>query len=290
MSFAVERLLVRATVSDTQPEAIGRSRVSAQLQSLKERVPQAIARLGAKEWRKRVDALTGHTTPPHAINRAYSKMREIMLTCALPCPRHSLHLGEAPGGFVQALADIVEHRGLKEQWRWTAVSLSDGPAFALDRLPTARGQAVLHDLRSWQPEDPQARYELVTGDAAVEMDHARIEQEHVSLLDAEAALACRYCAVGGDVILKFYEGGEASTLRVLAAVTRCFESCTVIKPFTSRAVNSERYLIGRRRLERESYDSAPYPAPIWCEDTHSVLDELNSDQIQSLQKIFAKVP
>lgn len=289
MSFAVERPLVRATVSDTHTEAMERTKVSTALQSLKERVPWAIARLGAKEWRKRVDALTGHTTPPHAINRAYSKMREMMLTCALPCPRHSLHLGEAPGGFVQALADIVEHRGLKEQWRWTAVSLSGGPAFALDRLPTAHGQAVLHDLRSWQPEDPQARYELVTGDAAVEMDHARLEEEHVSLFDAQAELACRYCAVGGDVVLKFYEGGEASTLRVLAAVTRCFENCTVIKPFTSRAVNSERYLIGRRRLEHESYASALHPAPIWCEDTHSVLDELNSDQIQSLQKIFAKI-
>ena len=188
MSFAVEAMPVRATVSVTRAEAIQRTEVECGAAVLEGTRAMGDRRLGPKEWRKRVDALTGHSTPPHAINRAYSKMREIMLTCALRCPRRDLPR-RSPRGLRAGLGRHCGAQGTQgEQWRWTAVSLSGGPAFALDRLPMARGQAILHDLRSWQPEDPQARYELVTGDAAVEMDHARIEEEHVSLFDAEAEL------------------------------------------------------------------------------------------------------
>ena len=226
MSLAVEHPLVRAACAEAcgATDETPRPDFAEELYALKQKVPACIDAIGAKRWRMRVDALSllHRRPPPHAINRAYAKMSEIMLTSALRCPRSSLHLGEAPGGFVQCIGDAARAGA----WNWTAVSLPSGPQFQLEKLPVHCGRVVYADLLDGDAAalaDPDARFDLVTADGACEMDHERLEEEHLPLLVAQARIACARCEVGGNVVIKFYEGCHPATLAVLASLTQCFE-------------------------------------------------------------------
>lgn len=266
-----------------------KSDAAERLARLKASVPAAIASVGRHRWHQLVDRSAPTVPlPPHAISRAYAKLKEIMLTCALPLPSRSLHLGEAPGGFVQCVGDLVDQRG-GGAWRWLAVSLREGPQFDEERLPMSRGSIRYADMLVHGDGFGRAEFDLVTADGACEMNHDHLEAEHLLLFDAQCAIACGACAPGGTVVVKFYEGACADTLRVVAAVSRCFARLSVLKPRSSRAVNSERYLVGRDRLAHEVYDAAAFPAPAWLADTAQVLDELIADQIEALGKILSTV-
>lgn len=289
MSLAVEHPLVRAACAEAcgATDETPRPDSAEELYALKQKVPACIDAIGAKRWRMRVDALSllHRRPPPHAINRAYAKMSEIMLTSALRCPRSSLHLGEAPGGFVQCIGDAARAGA----WNWTAVSLPSGPQFQLEKLPVQCGRVVYADLLDGDAAalaDPDARFDLVTADGACEMDHERLEEEHLPLLVAQARIACARCEVGGNVVIKFYEGCHPATLAVLASLTQCFERVAVLKPNSSRPVNSERYVVGRGRLPDQTFQPECKPAAAWVADTNLVVEELLQDQIEALKKIF----
>lgn len=291
MSLAVEHALVRAACGEARgaTDDTPRPDSAEELRALKQKVPACIDAIGAKRWRMRVDALSllHRRPPPHAINRAYAKMGEIMLTSALRSPRSSLHLGEAPGGFVQCLGDAARAGA----WNWVAVSLPSGPQFHIEKLPMHCGRVVYADLLDGDAAlaDPDARFDLVTADGACDMDHAFLEEEHLPLLVAQARIACTRCEVGGNVVIKFYEGCHPATLAVLASLTQCFKSVAVLKPNSSRPVNSERYVVGRGRLPDQPFQPECKPAAAWVADTNLVVEELLQDQIEALKKILKRV-
>lgn len=296
MSLAVEHILCRASfasgggTSEGCGEDAGAhepSRVASALQDAKRRVPQMRQQMGEKAWRQRVDALTvlQRRPPPYAINRAYAKLREIMETCALHPPKSSLHLGEAPGGFVQYTSDACKGR----DWSWTAVSLPTGPPFDETRLPMRLGRIIYADLLAGDEVMRalgQQKFDLVTADAAAEMDHDRLEAEHLPLLRAQAEVLCMACAPGGNAVLKFYEGCETGTLATIASISHCFESLSLIKPKSSRPVNSERYLVARGRVQGAHLVRCQALSREWAVDTTKIIDEMIADQLAALEKIF----
>ena len=124
------------------------------------------------------------------MSRAYHKLREILYTCALPPPRASVHLCEAPGGFVQAARDAAEGEGDGPAWRWRALSLAGGdggaPVPHPDVASDARGRFLEGDVlaaeadagvRALLEHCAATPADLVTADGAVEMDHARLERD-----------------------------------------------------------------------------------------------------------------
>ena len=223
------------------------------------------------------------------VSRAYHKMREIGLTCAAAA-RGVAHLCEAPGGFVQATAELAG-----DAWRWVGVSLvaAGAPAWAVD---DARGTFVAGSV--FDPACAQAVAEagvgegtadLVTGDGAVEMDHDRLEEEHWPLLVAQTEWALRFLRDGGCLVLKFFEGATPRTQAWLAWVSTCFTSVSVIRPRASRATNSERYLVARDKLSAEcpaDWDRVA-PARARTADALRVLDRLADDQTRALEAAFA---
>ena len=146
--LAVEWPVVRASVraraeGETEDEEL--SPAMLELQELKERVPEVRARLGKRQWDLRVNRARARDEVEVA-SRAYHKMREIQLSCALPIPEVSVHLCEAPGGFVQAVGVDAS-----PTWRWTATSLASGkrgaPAPAMHLLRADAGRFVEGDVR-----------------------------------------------------------------------------------------------------------------------------------------------
>ena len=113
--LAVEVPLVRASVAlasaaVSPPPADLAECVAARdaLAALKERVPVVQRRPGGeRRWNAVVNApgpMDARNRGVPTISRAYHKMHEICLSCALIPTARSAHLCEAPGGFVQCVA------------------------------------------------------------------------------------------------------------------------------------------------------------------------------------------
>jgi len=117
--LSVEYPLPRATFisssSSTTPPS-SPSPTFERLAELKERVATT-KRLAPLEWDTVVNEsalVTGVRTKIRGHTRAYHKLREIFLTCALEPPHTSVHLCEAPGAFVLATRDYVVEQKLAQ--------------------------------------------------------------------------------------------------------------------------------------------------------------------------------
>jgi hypothetical protein len=139
--------------------------------------------------------------------------------------------------------------------------------------------------------------DLVTADGAVEMDHGQLEDAHWPLLLAQTEVALRCLGPGGAYVVKFFEGYARDTTQAwIAALTHCFAAVSVIKPTSSRATNSERYLVcrGRHRSEEGgvaeeallgAFASRLVVSSAWTRDLEEhVLDLLAAEQCAALER------
>lgn len=324
--LAVEHRLVRASLTSTpcgpSDEDTPRS-VVARLDVLKRRVPGTIRRVGSRRWNAIVNAPPCAThTRSRVANRAYHKLCEILLSCGVPLPRHSVHLCEAPGGFVRCVADLWQEerdRHLSSSsdpppWTWRAVSLpctQRGIPSMDSTLVPCDGSGDWHDadifddatMATLFPSEGDASFlpaDLVTADGAREMDHDRLEEEHVGLLWAQTRTAFRCLKrpsvtpqrQGGTFVIKFFEGLRPATLAWIAFMTTHFDVVSVMKPTSSRATNSERYLVARG-FSPDAEHAAPLhpsdarrPSGVWCDHANRVLERMAEDQIHALQQAF----
>lgn len=309
--LAVEVPLLRPALSegggvpheDTDECTAARTRLAAQ----KDRVPRIVDRIGADRWRRLVDApsVVERRSSIRVISRAYHKMYEILLSCALPTVARSVHLCEAPGGFAQCVGD---HLVDASDWRWVALSLDapDAPRFAAERLRTSHGHVGYCDVYDadatvgacrtlrdgTESKEEEACADLVTADGAVAMDHGAIEAEHLRLLRAECAVALRLLRAEGTLVVKFFEGLCAETRRVVAWVAHHFEHCSVIKPTASRPTNSERYLVCKRfrgPRHRVAWRDDVVAPREWDRALQTVMSRLAEDQTRHLARALSLV-
>ena len=318
--IAVEWPLTRAAVGvvgDTACDGDGwrRTPTSQRLDALKQRVPAAKAARGQKAW----DAIISTPLPSllydrggtRKASRAYYKMREMTLSCALEPPRHSVHLCEAPGGFVQAVAEGRPPRIHTGEggtgWNWLAVSLPPPapderrarppPTPSWDLLPMAEGRFLeldVFDAVACAAHLPQDAADLVTADGAVDMNHDQIEEGHFPLLVAQTRWMLWCAREGATFVCKFFEGSEYCTLSVLAFLTQRFRCVSVIKPTSSRSTNSERYVVCRGFHRHPPSPEVLAMAALetrnlrvcaeWITETRAVLDGISSTQADALEK------
>jgi len=122
--LAVENPLIRATIRKTEDATIiKKSTVCLNLDKQKEKVPEYKTKAGDKRWALLTEA-SFVKEKKTVCSKAYYKLREIIQTCALPAPKTSFHICEAPGGFVQAMFD--EYDSIE---KWYATSYEDGIQF-----------------------------------------------------------------------------------------------------------------------------------------------------------------
>lgn len=299
MEYATEWPLMRASLRKGDDADRQVSSEFLRLRQAKSHVPAVIAKYGRKEWSSRVDSVPAHAfsrSTREVASRAYHKMHEIFQSCALPFPSKSLHLCEAPGGFVQWVGD---HHPSPDAWTWTALSLEAGPQFQTRLLPMSRGTLLQGDVSltdAFLPLIPCGEFDLVTADGAVEMNHDDIEAEHIGLLFSQTRLALHALARGGTLLIKCFEAGTYETQAYIAQMTTLFRNVSVIKPLTSRATNSERYLVCRHfegSAEGEggggplAQDEQLVVSLAWLQDARKIFGRLASDQSSQLERVLA---
>ena len=182
-----------------------------------------------------------------SINRATFKMRELAeLLPTTPVQRITL-LAEAPGGFLQAC---------KRRWpaaECIGTSLQSEGAIAFDErvrhavlpgLPSRGDICIPEVVESIVDHMGYASCDLVTADGGAEAhDLDLAEQESVCLILAQVATALRLQRVGGSFIVKIFEGSTDAVRDVFQLLVGLYDRVHLVKPKTSRAGNSERYIV-----------------------------------------------
>tara|TARA_B110001452_G_scaffold215591_1_gene186778 strand:+ start:717 stop:1547 length:831 start_codon:yes stop_codon:yes gene_type:complete len=267
----------------------------------KARVPEVRARVGMKRWNCIVhhsSIIEQRNRQRTVINRAYHKMHEIAMSCVLPLVTSSVHLCEAPGGFVQCVADHL--RTPSQNWSWCAVTLKHGISVDTAYLPQDCGRFVFADVLEEEERvvmELRAAFaegtgvDLVTADGAVDMDHDRIEEEHLPLARAQARIALQCLKPGGTFVLKVFECLRVDTRDFISQLTHRFESVSIIKPTSSRRTNSERYLVCRAfNGTSQSIDEIEYVHAIaWNKEYDKIVCGMAVEQLQSLTRIIELV-
>lgn len=244
-------------------------------------VPKAINNIGQRKW----IAIVRVPLPPppfELASRGYYKMREIILTCGLSMPKVSNHLCEAPGGFLQATMEFspgVVWKALslcKLGAPWFAANLSHGVVSA-DIFDKSVCLPLLHQDAC-----------IVTADGATDIEHDNREMLHYPLLLAQTKIAANCLRDGGTFVIKFFEGGSPLTRRWIALLTTVFKEVSLLKPKSSRATNSERYLVAKGFMKARGADIDNVPPenmrvpPAWDQNLQALLDRFAEYQTQRL--------
>lgn len=277
--------LVRASMEPGARPTVPPSEPSMRLAEWKRRVPAAREALGPKAWNGLVNATPIATRGPSTTaSRAYHKLKEIFLSCALPPPARSLHLCEAPGGFVQATAEFAA-----PGWEWCGVSCAEGPEPATSLLPMHAGRFVVADV--FDLASPVSDACLVTCDGAhVLSEHEHLEKEHFPLLVAQTNVGLSALRPEGCFVCKFFEGARPETMHWIAWLTNAFEEVSLIKPTSSRPTNSERYIVARgfKGTPDYSVDDAGTSRE-WLSELRHTLSIFDNAQASALESLLHKV-
>ncbi|KAM4596252.1 cap-specific mRNA (nucleoside-2'-O-)-methyltransferase 2 [Fundulus diaphanus] len=180
---------------------------------------------------------------------------------------NSVHLCEAPGAFITALNHYMKTNVSTRycDWSWVANTLNpyheaNGGSttiaddrliantlpwwfFGSDNTGNIMLQKHLLDLQLFVSN--MRRVDLVTADGSFDCQENPDEQEALvaSLHYCEATAALLLLGPGGSFVLKMFTLYEHSAVCLLYLLNCCFHSVSVFKPATSKAGNSEVYVV-----------------------------------------------
>ena len=173
------------------------------------------------------------------------------------------HVAEGPGGFIQAVTELVE-RNKKILQQATAMTLKPSD----QRVPGwRRASTFLHhhrevrlhygvdgsgDIYNGENQDSFVKacapgVNLFTADGGFDfsINYDIQEQRAYRLLVCSATTGLRCLMTDGVFVLKLFDiFSQASTILV-GLIASCFSEWTLYKPALSRPCNSERYFLGR---------------------------------------------
>lgn len=290
--YAVEYPLPSIATQDASLDACAPTLPSTtlRLQNTKKQVQLFRDTRGVSQWR----AAVSQTPPPKwnlgskkPVSRGYFKLYEIIKACAIKPPDRSLHLCEAPGGFLEATLDAFP------DVRAQATTLESGPPMssrfgdhrvALDEtdLLHERARAELEDLFTDQ------RVDLVTADGGFafrDLDNA--EEEALPLVRAQIDVALRTLARGGSFVLKIFGCSTSESVTSLATLCASFAFTSLYKPTLSRPTNSELYVVCREFL---GVRAVVTPPPTWSVELSRIVDAFYEKQRLALEEILSQRP
>ena len=204
--------------------------------------------------------------------QAWAKFHEIL--CQYPgiCDTetddlfYSVHLCEAPGGFIGSLNHYIRARSPSKPWKWRGMTLNpynesndlgemvdddrfiletiDKWSFGLDNTGNVMRWKNILSLERQVREETQ-RVDLVTADGSRDcQDDPNRQELRVSQLHyCESMAAMRVLSPGGSFVLKLFTLFESQTLCLLFLLASSFSQLHLFKPATSKAGNSEVYLV-----------------------------------------------
>ncbi len=184
-------------------------------------------------------------------SRAFYKLYELLMfyNFTLPATPVSLHLCEAPGGFISAMkyvhknVDWYAHtlysgtdslkidNSLYDENRWLARK-TGGNLYHLETIITLR-------------DEFQKKADFITADGGFDVSYDANNQEQLSfkLLYAQFITALHTQQQGGIFILKIFDTLTRPSYQLICLFCKYYKTVEIIKPRTSRSSNSEKYIV-----------------------------------------------
>ncbi|XP_059848463.1 cap-specific mRNA (nucleoside-2'-O-)-methyltransferase 2 [Hypanus sabinus] len=225
-------------------------------------------------WAGKIISRVRQSTNAELCTQAWCKFYEVLGTfpvlpeAALQAGKlNSVHLCEAPGAFITSLNHYLRSNYASCDWKWVANTLNPyhegndmGTMIADDRLivgtlsrwyfgPDDTGNVMdrrhLEGLIEFTRDQGMETIHLVTADGSVDCQDDPGEQEArvAPLHYCEAVTALRLLSPGGSLVLKMFTLFERPSACLIYLLNCCFEQVHVFKPATSKAGNSEVYIV-----------------------------------------------
>uniref|UniRef100_A0AC35F9M8 Cap-specific mRNA (nucleoside-2'-O-)-methyltransferase 2 n=1 Tax=Panagrolaimus sp. PS1159 TaxID=55785 RepID=A0AC35F9M8_9BILA len=231
-----------------------------------------------KKWRAHTEwthPLGKFSTMEYGKTRAYLKMSDILhrfprLLIGKNPKLKTLHLCEAPGNFVAAIADVLDEKpfewkmnSLNPHYEWNNPMLMlTEDAFILgneDRMFFGENNSGNIFKLTKADFENLGKVDLVTADGSFDCTEHPEEQEKLvcSLIAREAFLAMNALEKGGSLVLKMFTFFYFETREILQRIIGSFEEIHLRKPAPSKPGNSEIYVIAFGFLGQMQKDESP---------------------------------
>ncbi|KAM8946019.1 cap-specific mRNA (nucleoside-2'-O-)-methyltransferase 2 [Pelodytes ibericus] len=212
--------------------------------------------------------------------QAWCKFYEIVCTYPL-LPKEALwnhelntiHLCEAPGAFIASLNHYLKTQDLHCDWSWVANTLNPYHE-ANDGLVMIADDRLIANTLPWWFFGPDNNGDIMRLKHLTGLQHFISNMSAVHLVTADGSFDCQgnpgeqealvsplhYCEVvtclltltqGGSFVLKMFTLFEHSSVNLMYLLNCCFQEVHVIKPGTSKAGNSEVYVVCLAYLGKE---------------------------------------
>jgi 23S rRNA U2552 (ribose-2'-O)-methylase RlmE/FtsJ len=215
---------------------------------------------------------------PKILSRGFFKLWEILMIFDLipnDKPIVTAHLAEGPGSFIQAtmyFRDLFSSNYKKDKYYAVTLHKEDEgeyvPALETSFLDFYKKDTRIYYHKTYPSQvaggettkdngdivDPktielfggemQSKADLITADGGFNWNNENTqEQEAFKLVYGQITAAIKLQKKGGAFVCKFFETYTKTSIKMLYILNSCYKTVYIIKPFTSRKSNSEKYAV-----------------------------------------------
>ena len=197
------------------------------------------------------------------ISRAFFKLIEIYNTHHLlpanDLPIRTFHLAEGPGGFIEATTYLRNNQNdlyygmtlLEEKninvpgWNKVEFLLKKYPNIKLLKGVDQKGDLYNENNLKYVIDNYSNSMHIITGDGGFDFsaDFNKQESTAFRLIFTQVIYALVMQKLGGHFVLKIFDIFEDCTIDILYLLNTFYEKVIIMKPYTSRYANSEKYII-----------------------------------------------
>ena len=197
------------------------------------------------------------------ISRAFFKLIEIYNTHHLlpqnDSPLKSFHLAEGPGGFIEATTylrsntndkyygmTLIEDKNINiPGWNKVDFLLKKYPNIELVTGADKTGDLYKEDNLKYIIQKHAHSMDIITADGGFDFSADFNQQEQLAfrLIFTQVIYALVMQKKNGHFVLKIFDIFEDCTIDILYLLSSFYEKVIIMKPYTSRYANSEKYVV-----------------------------------------------
>jgi len=180
----------------------------------------------------------------------------------------TFHLAEGPGGFIEAIK-LLRHNNNDIYYGMTLIDKNDNiPGWKKSKTFLSKFSNIIIETGEDNTGDLfnvnnlwycynkyKGTMDLITGDGGFDFSVDFNKQEIIStkLIFCQICFALAMQKKGGIFILKIFDIFTEASIDLLYILSSLYEKIIIIKPFTSRLANSERYIVCKNFKLDDSY-------------------------------------